>query len=127
MLERFGLEPDLKCLKEIRSLLIEETNNDNHEEHEYLKTLCILLFTFGYTEDALLIWNAKKKDFDAGCYIDGELLIGAGLYETINYLQELNTTKAKEILEYLEQYKTNDDHMTRAEVIDFYNKYYKLT
>lgn len=127
LLERFGLEPDLKYLQEIRALLIEETNVSNIEDHEYLKTLCILLFTFGYPEDTLLIWNAKMKDFDAGCYIDGELLMGAGLNETIHFLQKLNTTKAKEILEYIEPYKTNDDYMTREKVIDFYNKYYRLT
>ncbi|SFF09014.1 hypothetical protein SAMN04487969_113149 [Paenibacillus algorifonticola] len=75
----------------------------------------------------LLIWNAKMKDFDAGCYIDGELLIGAGLNETIHFLQKLNTTKTKEILEYIEQYETNDDYMTREKVIDFYSKYYRLT
>lgn len=127
LLERFGLEPELKYLQEIRSLLIEETNSSNTEEHEYLKTLCILLFTFGYPDDTLLIWNAKRKDFDAGCYIDGDLLMGAGLNETIHFLQKLNTPKAKEILEYIKPYKTNYDYMTREQVIDFYNKYYRLT
>ncbi|MDQ0112426.1 hypothetical protein [Paenibacillus harenae] len=127
ILERFGLEPKHKYLQEIRTLLIEETNSDNYQEHEYLKTLCIMLFSFGCVEDSLLIWNAKMKDFDAGCYIDGELLMGAGLDETINYLTGVNTIRAKELIKYLQGFTSDGDYMKRSEVIEFYRRYYKLT
>jgi hypothetical protein len=55
--------------------------NAAREDKEYLKTLYILLYTYGDVEDTLIIWKARNIDFDIGCYIDGDLLIGAGIEE----------------------------------------------
>lgn len=86
LLTKYTLNPNIKNLEEIRNLLHEEMAIENLEDHEYLKTLCFLLFIIGDVNDSILIWKAKNKDFDAVCYIDGEFLCGAGLKETKVYL-----------------------------------------
>ncbi|MCM3783506.1 hypothetical protein M3231_11010 [Neobacillus mesonae] len=60
------------------------------EDNEYLKLLCMMLFSIGMVEDTLYIWKAKKKNFDAGIYIDAVLLCGAGVME---YLAGMHSYK----------------------------------
>jgi hypothetical protein len=122
VLTQYGIEPKPEYREEIRNLLIEESLNENREDNEYLKTLCILLYTYGIVEDTLIIWKVKNIDYDTGCYIDGELLVGAGLEETITYLRRINTSESKEELDYL----MTINFIGRQELLDFYRSYYGL-
>ena len=51
-----------------------------------MKLCCVQLFNAGPLDDVLRIWAAKQASFDAGCWIDVQLLCGAGLAETKAYL-----------------------------------------
>jgi hypothetical protein len=128
ILNFYGLDPEHKHLEDIRSLLIYEINNPNAEDNEYMKTLCILLFILGYVEDTLLIWEAKRKNFEAGIYIEVQLLCGAGLEQTKRYLQKVNTLNASDQLKYLEKSEIKNDFVdfTRESVIKFYKRYYGI-
>ncbi|MCU6792108.1 hypothetical protein OB236_08210 [Paenibacillus sp. WQ 127069] len=128
ILKFYGLEPDQKHIESIRSLLIYEVNNRNSDDNEYMKTLCILLFILGHVEDTLLIWSAKRKNFDAGNYIDVQLLCGAGLEETKRHLKSANTLHAIDQLKYLEKSERSNDfvNFTRENVIKFYKRYYAI-
>jgi hypothetical protein len=53
------------------------TADDKRDSNEPLKMLCIQLFSAGIPSDALLIYKAKMSSFDAGCYIDIQLVCGA--------------------------------------------------
>ncbi|MDD9266171.1 hypothetical protein ACFPES_03900 [Paenibacillus sp. GCM10023248] len=122
LLEKYGLEPTKEHRDILKELLGRESSNEKRKDNEYLKTLCILLYTYGIAEDTLQIWMAKNIDFDTGCYIDGELLIGAGLEETISYLKTLKTAEADKELDYLANLETNG----RDKVLEFYRNYYGL-
>lgn len=123
LLEQYGLEPMRQHRDILKELLRSESLNEEREDNEYLKTLCILVYTYGIAEDTLQIWEAKNINFDTGCYIDGELLIGAGLEETISYLRTLKTAKAENELDYLKKFKT----IGRDKVLEFYRSYYGLS
>lgn len=74
---------------------IADTNGDSNEP---LKLLCVQLFTAGIPSDALLIYKAKTSSFDAACYIDVQLVCGAGLEATEGFLRSSGDPEAKALL-----------------------------
>ena len=92
-----------------------------------LKQLCVQLYVYARPEDALAIWMAKRLDFDAGIAIESELLIGAGLDNTIEYVLENEDlsegSSASALLVHLE--KLEPSWLTpREELLAFYRNYY---
>lgn len=127
ILEEYGLEPELQYRGTLRSLLKEEIKNEDSEDNEYLKTLCIMLFSIGEVEDSLIIWEAKKKNFDTNCYIDVQLLCGAGFDHTINYLMTIASKEANEAMNYLQKCKDTDvARFSKREMINNYKQYYGM-
>lgn len=100
-LKKYGLTPDAIFLDEIRNLTLQEISNDNREGNEFLKLCCLQLFFIGDVADSLLIWKAKRSDFDAYCYIDIQFVCGAGLSETKKFLLKQNSSEAIDLLAYL--------------------------
>jgi hypothetical protein len=97
----FSLNPDPRFAEEIREIIRQEIADENREDNEILKLSCAQLFALGQVEDALLIWRAKQSNFDASCYLDIQLLCGAGLEQTKIFLSKQDTPEAKEALKYL--------------------------
>ncbi|NQX64748.1 hypothetical protein HQN90_01285 [Paenibacillus alba] len=129
LLHLYGLVPKLSKLADIRTLLVNELNNQEFEDNEYIKTLCIQLFIIGQVEDSILIWKAKKKNFDTFCYIDVQLLCGAGLEQTKMYLGDANIFDALDALAYLKKAELAKDFVgfSRENSINFYLGYYGLS
>lgn len=103
MLDIYGLEPDKRHRESIRQLLQQETENEEAEDNEVLKLLCVMLFAIGNVQDTELIWQAKRKNQDTGSYIDVQLLCGAGVEKTIAYLEKRGGEQARKQLLYIEQ------------------------
>lgn len=55
---------------------------------ENLYWCALLLYLIGDPADVSLMWEAKHINMDAGCSFDGQFLVGAGVEETIKYLEE---------------------------------------
>lgn len=108
-LEKYGVSPDTTYAEELRKNIRQETNNEAREDNELLKLYCIQLFSMRNIEDSLLIWRAKESSFDAHCYIDIQLVCGAGLDETKDFAANRNTPEANELLEYLLQCENSGD------------------
>lgn len=128
ILEQYGLEPDIKYREKLRSLLKEEISNNYAEDNEYLKTLCIMLFSIGAVEDSLIIWEAKQKKFDTSCYIDVQLLCGAGFDNTMDYLMTIANEEVSQEISYLRKCKDTTDfaNFSKREMINNYKKYYGI-
>ncbi|MGG3280987.1 hypothetical protein [Paenibacillus solani] len=127
ILEKYGLEPELQYRGTLRCLLEKEINNEDSEDNEYLKTLCIMLFSIGEVEDSLIIWEAKQKNFDTSCYIDVQLLFGAGYDNTINYLMTIASKEANQETNHLKKRKDTDfANFSKSEIINNYKKYYGI-
>lgn len=124
-LEKYGLKPDSKYAEQIRKIIYQEINDEERESNELLKLGCIQLFAIGNVEDSLLIWEAKESNFDAHCYIDIELVCGAGLNETKEFLAEQDSVESKELLNNLLRYEESgdfDDFSVESKINEY--KYY---
>ncbi len=127
-LQKFGLPTLPQYRDEIIHLLIEEIELALkwEDREEMLRTLCLQLFSIGMVEDALLIWEAKQSNFDAGCGLDIQFICGAGVAETKEYLAQSTDPSASEALEYLTECEQTGDFVgsTPLLTIHQYRKYY---
>lgn len=85
----------LKTLIELRKNPGKEISTDD------LKLACYLLGLHQQTADCLLIWEAKRGDFDTFCGIDIQLMAFAGVEQVISYLQTIDSADAKEALQHV--------------------------
>jgi hypothetical protein len=103
-LNKYGLIPDDNSLPEIRKILAQETELERagKERGDDLALICcVQLFSRGFLEDVLLIWETKSSGFDLRCYLDVELLCGAGLEKTKQFLSSQTSQEAVSALEWI--------------------------
>jgi hypothetical protein len=62
---------------------------------------CFNLALQNQLEDCLKIWEAKTIDFDTFYGVDIQLMMFAGVKETIEYLKQQKTEQAQEALKYV--------------------------
>src|SRR5215472_16656924 len=58
----------------------------------------LLLYLVGDPADVPLMWEGKKIDMDTAIGFDGQFLVGAGVEETIKYLEKYGQEKPAEYL-----------------------------
>lgn len=68
---------------------------------DYLMLACYILGLHNHVEDSLMIWKAKIADFDTYCGLDIQLIVFAGVQETIQFLSEQHTEEGKEAFKYV--------------------------
>ena len=129
ILARFGLVPRTEDLPEIRALVQSLTADEDRDDNEPLKTLCVLLFSAAEPSDSLLIFKAKESSFDAACYIDIQLVCGAGIDRTKAFLLNSREPEARKLLAYLESCISAGDFgdFTPADYLESYRRYYGLS
>jgi hypothetical protein len=103
-----GLRVAAEMLPAVRETLIRETR---HEADAYAGTgtapgntslmrICAAqLWHAGVVEDALLVHRARRTSMDATGAVDGQLMLGAGVARTKEYLTALGTDEARAILD----------------------------
>ena len=87
--------------------MIREQNEEG--DQLTLKCLCIQLFSLKDVADSLLIWTVKAASFDLMCGIDVQLLCGAGLEETTQFLECSTSKHAPNALKYLNECISSGD------------------
>lgn len=107
-LTRYGLVPADESLPAIRQMLaheaeLERQGNGGDREEDLALFCCVQLFSRGFLEDVLLIWEAKQSGFDLACSLDGEFLLGAGLDKTKSYLLSNPSPEAASALEFIRE------------------------
>ena len=127
VVRKFGLKPAAEARKEIKELLEYEVINYKEGSSEYLRVLCGMLFCIGCVEDSALIWKAKMLNFDVGCMIDIEFFFGAGIKETLDYI---NTREDLERMkQFLSDFAATEDFEKEefvSDYIDYYENYFSL-
>ncbi len=110
----YGLPPKPEFLPAIRERLDQEIANlQEGGPHEYLRSLCALLWSNGDPVDAVRIARAKFIDFDAMCMVDVEFLICGDLQATTNALMAAQERSTESALKYLNGYNP----ISREEVL----------
>lgn len=86
------------------------------------------LFSRGYLEDVLRIWDAKQSGFDLSVALDVQLLCGAGLTETKAFLALHEDPKAARALEYILECEATDDFLdfSPASRLEWYRAYFGM-
>jgi hypothetical protein len=129
VIKEFGFVVRSADLPRIRSLLVQETSKmKTSKGNEALaRLLCVQLFAHGNVEDSLLVWRAKRSNFDAGSAIDVQLMCGAGLEATQEYLRNAQSDEAAEALKYLNECERAGDFQSWSphQHLDFWHNYYK--
>jgi hypothetical protein len=129
-LGRYGLRPAGGDLDQIREMLeaqaVRESQHQGDGDTELMKLCCVQLFNVGSLNDVLVVWRAKESGWDAHCSIDVQLLCGAGLEATKEYLAIEGSHIASAALDYLLQCEAAGD-FTDFSVENqsrWYSKYY---
>ena len=79
-------------------------------ETEQARTLLgFLLYRIGEVEDALAVWRAKTSSTDGLFAVDVQLIVGAGVSETIGFLERQGTEEAMQAALYLIECETTGD------------------
>ncbi len=127
-LAKFGVIPPPDQRLEIRQLLEGEIARYDLEQaaDEFIKLLCVQLFAGSRVEDSLLIWQAKQLSFDLGCSIDVQLLCGAGLEPTKQFLAAHPSEDARAALDYIRHCESvqNFDGFSPESYRAEYRRYY---
>jgi hypothetical protein len=61
-----------------------------------------MLFALAEVEDVQLLWKAKTTSFDTMCGLNDQLLVGAGVAATLDYLRRANEHWSDRACEYIE-------------------------
>jgi|LakMenE18May11ns_1017448.scaffolds.fasta_scaffold9860018_3 hypothetical protein len=92
--------------------------------YQLLSYAACVLACHGKVEDCLLVWEAKQCDFDAFCALDIQLMMFAGVEETLTFLSAARPEAAEEALEYIESCKEAGDFEELAEYFIWAKKFY---
>lgn len=83
--------------------------DDEADYFEHLYWCGLLLYLVGDPADVPLMWEAKNINMDTGCGFDGQFLVGAGVEETIKYLEDRGHKAPADFLKELKAFKELDD------------------
>lgn len=87
--------------------------------------LCgLMLFKIGNVEDSVLLWQVKELDFDTFCGLDIQMLVGAGVDETIAYLKNLGDESAWKAAEYIQKCRESGDFDNIGNYVTECNRYF---
>jgi hypothetical protein len=128
-LARYGLVPDDDALPAVRLLLAEEAASEREgrlREDDLALLCCVQLFSRGLLEDVLRIWDAKRAGMDLGSYLGVQLLCGAGLSETKQFLAGQPSPQAAEALAYISECEGAGDFegFSPDEHLEYYGRYF---
>ena len=88
--QRLGLRVPIERLDEVRAILSTEGGKERAQQGrgdtELMRVCCAALFNAGVESDSLLVWRAKTASMDSDASIDIQLLCGAGLERTLEWL-----------------------------------------
>lgn len=89
----------------VRFLLEQEIiyHSRNRGFNESIKLCAFLLFMLAQVEDISVLWQAKMTSGDTMCGLHDQLLVGAGISETIVYLQRAHEHWSEQAKKYIEE------------------------
>ena len=95
--------------RHLLQLDIDSLRGESSGMTDELRLSALLLYKIGNVEDAPLLWEAKTVNFDTVCGLDIQLLVGAGVDETIAYLRDLGDEQSLGAVSYIEGCRATGD------------------
>jgi hypothetical protein len=97
----------LRLLQEevdFRNALWNGETEDESNCYEGIYRCAFLLYRCADPRDTLVLWEAKHIDMDVGTSMGAEYFVGAGLRETLSFLEQCRTEEAEQIHEYVKDW-----------------------
>jgi hypothetical protein len=89
-----------------------------------LRLSALSLYKIGDVEDAPLLWEAKRVDFDTHCGLDVQFLVGAGVGQTLAYLKDVGGEQALAAAKYIEDCRGTGDFNNLESHMEFWDRYF---
>lgn len=99
----------------------DEDSSDEEDFFENIYWCALLLYLVGDPADVPLMWKAKQLNMDTACGFDSQFLIGAGLDETITYVEDNADT---EMVQYVRRLQSSSDFQDLQEWEQFRIRYF---
>ena len=96
---------------EYRDALWEGTAEDDGDYYEGIYRCAFLLYCLGTPEDIPALWQAKYLNMDVGTSMGAEFFIGAGLDESIKFIENTDHPESSEIAAYIQGWFSQPDAM----------------
>ncbi|GHP01109.1 hypothetical protein KSF_111560 [Reticulibacter mediterranei] len=89
----------------LRMLLEQEIvyHRYNYGFSESIKVCAFMLFVLAEVEDVQLLWEAKTTSFDTMCGLNDQLLVGAGIAATLDYLRRADEPWSERASKYISE------------------------
>ena len=84
-----------------RNELFDGKCEDPDDHYEGIYRCAFLLYRAGHVADILPLWSAKHTNMDVGTSLGAEYFLGAGVSETVAFLEGWSDPDAVDILEYI--------------------------
>ncbi|MCG5445750.1 hypothetical protein NIE79_004271 [Micromonospora sp. NIE79] len=128
-LAAYGLRVSADQIPIVRNLLVREIRHETDTyaglgtvpgNTELMRICAIQLWHAGAVEDVLLVNRARGTSMDATGAVDVELMLGAGVFRTKEYLVTLGTEEARKILDEIAWVEESYDAGHYAAFLDRY-------
>ena len=93
------------------NLLSDGDAEDPDYLHENIYLCAIFIYWMRNTEDVFILWKAKNLNMDMGCMLDISCLFGAGVNETIEYLENSSNPASEDILDYIKHWTGSEQKL----------------
>jgi hypothetical protein len=94
-----------------RNALWEGTAEDNGEHYEGIYRCAFLLYCVGDPADIFSLWQAKYLNMDVGTSMGAEFFVGAGVNESIKFIENSRHPEAGDITAYIQGWFSQPDAM----------------
>ena len=97
-----------------REQLWEEEVEDPNDLFENIYLCAFLIYQMGFAEDVYILWDAKYLNMDVGSELDAQYFVGAGLEETLKFLETSTNEEAADISAYIQSWFRSDRREVEA-------------
>jgi len=91
---------------------------------DYIRLSAFLLYKIANVEDVPLLWEAKRANFDTFCGLDIQLLVGAGVDNTLGYLRDVDDEDSLAAAKYIEDCRKTGDFNHIHKYAEEWNRYF---
>ena len=109
----------------ILKLYIKSHRDEEAGMSDEIRLSAFMLYKIGNVEHAPLLWDAKQANFDTFCGLDVQLLVGAGVEETLDYLKSIGSDEAQGAASYIEGCRGTGDFKHLDRYAEEWERYFR--
>jgi hypothetical protein len=108
-LNKCVLPSDRSLARYIMRLYVTSHGGGSWGMSDDIRLCAFVLYKIANVEDVPLLWEAKTANFDTFCGLDIQMLVGAGVDQTLDYLKTLGNEHAVAAADYIKRCRVTGD------------------